>query len=59
MPESCDDAGNDFSILMLADQHVRTGSPVADRNHELLGVPKGQNDIATVAIENFHVFLPP
>ena len=58
MPKFGNDPCNDFSILVLADQHVRAGAPVADWNHQLLGMPKRQNDVATVAIERIHVFLP-
>ena len=58
MPEFGNDARNDFSILMLADQHVRAWASITDRNHELLRMPKRQNDIATLAIERIHMFVP-
>lgn len=44
MTEPGDDAGDNFSVAMLTDQHMRPGSTVPERNHQLLGMPKGQND---------------
>jgi hypothetical protein len=51
MTEPRNDARNDFSIAMLADQDMGARSPIADRDHELLGVPKSQNDMAPVPVE--------
>jgi len=41
MPESRDDPSNDFPVTMPADQHMGTGSSIADQDHQLLGMPKG------------------
>jgi hypothetical protein len=41
MPESRDDPSNDFPVAMPADQHMGTGSSIADQDHQLLGMPKG------------------
>jgi hypothetical protein len=49
--ESGDDASNNFSIPVLTDQHMGTGSAVTERNHELLGVPKRQDDMPPFPIE--------
>ena len=58
MTEARNDARDDFSVSMLADQHGAAGASIAERDHELLGVPKGQDNMATLAIERVHRFLP-
>jgi hypothetical protein len=45
-----DDPGDDFPIAMSADEHMSTGPPIADRNHQLLGMPEGQNNVAPLPI---------
>ena len=57
MTEFGDDSRNNFSILMLANQHVRARPPVADRDHELLGMPEGQNNVASAPIERVDFFV--
>jgi len=58
MAEPCNDARDDFSITMLADQDMGAGSPIADRDHELLGVPKRQNNVAPVSIQRIDRLMP-
>jgi hypothetical protein len=50
MPESRDDARDDFTILMLADQYVSPCSTIACRDHELLRMPKRKDDMPTLTI---------
>jgi hypothetical protein len=50
MPESRDDARDDLTILMLADQHVGPCSTIACRDHKLLRVPKRENDMPALTI---------
>lgn len=57
MTESGDDASNNFSIPVLANEHMGTGSTVPERNHELLGVPEGQDDMPPLPIERIDRFL--
>src|SRR6185437_5003558 len=49
--EPRDDPCDDFPIVMLADQHMGTGSSVTDRNHQLLSMPKRENDAASFPIQ--------
>jgi hypothetical protein len=57
MTEAGDDAGNDFSITVLTDQNMRPRSAIPRRNHELLGMPKGQDDVASAPIEGVDFFV--
>jgi hypothetical protein len=57
MPESGDDAGDDLTILMLADQHVGSYSTIACRDHELLRVPKRQDDMPALTIDRIHLLV--
>jgi hypothetical protein len=50
MPESRDDACNDFTILMLADQHIGLSTTITYRDHELLLMPKREDDMAILVI---------
>jgi hypothetical protein len=56
MLEPSYDPSNQFSIPMLADQHVRLRSPIPQRGHELLRVPEGKNDVLASAVELVHLF---
>jgi hypothetical protein len=58
MTEPRDDARDDFSIAVLADEHMGSRSPIADRDHELLRVPKGQNDVAPLSIQHIDRLMP-
>lgn len=58
MAKPRNDARDDFSITMLADQHMGARSPIADRDHELLGVPKRQNNVVPVPIQCIDRFMP-
>lgn len=51
MPEPRDDPGDNFPIAMLADQHMGTGSSVPDRDHQLLGMPKSQDNVASFPVQ--------
>ena len=57
MPESRDDARDDLTILMPADQDVRFCSPIAYRDHELLRMPKRKNDMPSLTIQGIHLFV--
>ena len=58
MAESCDDARDDFPVAMLADQHMRTRSAIPDRNHQLLGMPKGQNNVTAFTVQRIDRLMP-
>ncbi len=57
MAESRNDPGDDFTVAVLADQDMRALSTVTERDHELLGVPKRQDDMAPFAIQRIHGFM--
>jgi hypothetical protein len=50
MPEPGNNARNDLPVPVLTDQHMGTGSTIAERNHQLLRMPEGQNDMPTLLI---------
>ena len=54
MAEPGDDAGDYFSVAMLTDQHMRPGSTVPERNHQLLGMPESQNDGSFLSIQRIY-----
>lgn len=58
MPEPGDDAGNHFSVPMPADQDMRPGTAIPQRNHELPGVPEGQDDGLPTPMQGVHPFGP-
>jgi hypothetical protein len=55
--ESSDDPGDNFSVSMSADEHMRTFSSVTDRNHQLLGMPKRKNDVSPFPIQSIERFV--
>ena len=57
MSESRDDPRDNFTILMLADQHVGPLSTISCRNHELLRVPKREDDVLALAIQRIHLLV--
>lgn len=57
MAESCNDPGDDLTVAVLADQDMRALPTVAERDHELLGVPKRQDDMAPFPIQRIHGFM--
>lgn len=57
MTEPGDDTGDDLSIPVLTDEHVRTAPPVAERDHELLRMPKSQNEMAAFPVEGIDRFM--
>jgi hypothetical protein len=57
MPESRDDASNDLTILMLTDQHVGLGTTISYRNHELLRMPKREDDVPPLTIQGIHLLV--
>jgi hypothetical protein len=59
MAEPGDNAGDDFSVSMLADQHVRPRSPIAHRDHQLLGVPKGKHDVTSFPVQGIDRLMAP
>lgn len=59
MAEPGDNTGDDFSVSMLADQHVRPSPPVAHRDHQLLGVPKGEHDATSFPVQGIDCLMAP
>jgi len=57
MPESGDDARDDLAILMLTDQHVGPWSTIACWNHELLRMPKREDDVPAFTIQRIHLLV--
>ncbi len=57
MSESRDDARDDLTILMLADQHVSPCSAIALGNHELLRVPKCEDDMSALTIQRIDLLM--
>ena len=57
MPESRDDPRDDLTVLMLADQHVSPCSTIACRDHELLRVPKREDDVPALTIQRIHLLV--
>src|SRR5688572_405532 len=57
MPESSDDTRDDLTIPMLADQHVAPCSTIAYGDHELLCVPKREDDVPSLTIQLVHLFV--
>lgn len=55
--EPGDDPGDDFPIAMPADQHMGTGSSIADRDHQLLSMPKRENDVPPFPIQPINRFM--
>jgi len=55
--EPGDDSGDDFPIAMPADQHMGTGSSIADRDHQLLSMPKRENDVPPFSIQPINRFM--
>ena len=58
MPEPRNDPRNDFPVAMLTDQHMRTSASVAEQHHQLLRVPEGKNDVASISIQRINLFMP-
>ncbi len=58
MPEPGNDPGDDFTIAMLTDQHMGTGSSIAEQHHQLLGMPKGENNVPSFLIQGIDRFVP-
>jgi hypothetical protein len=57
MPESRDDARDDLTILMPADQHVGPCSTISYRHHELLRMPKREDDMPALTIQGIHLLV--
>src|SRR5690348_17102210 len=58
MAEMGDDRGDNLAVAVLADEHMAAGATIAKRNHQLLRVPEGENDIAAVAIVAVERLMP-
>ena len=54
MTESRDDTRDDFPVPVLANQHVRAPSSIPHGDHELLGMPKCQDDGTPSLIQCIH-----
>jgi len=51
MSQARDNARDDLTILVLADQYVGPCSTIAGRDHELLRVPKCEDDVLTLTVQ--------
>lgn len=51
VPEPSNDSSDDFSVSMSADEHVQTSSSIPERSHQLLGMPKRENDVSSFPIQ--------
>jgi hypothetical protein len=58
MPESRNDARDDLAILMPADQHIGSWPTIANRNHQLLRMPKREDDMPSLTIQGIHLLVP-
>ncbi len=58
MAESRDDARDDLAILMPTDQHVGPWPTIASWNHQLLRMPKRENDMPSLTIQRIHLLVP-
>ena len=59
MPETGDDARDDLSVSMLTNQHRAAGASIPKGNHQLLSMPEGKNNMASVPIQRIHFLLAP
>jgi hypothetical protein len=50
-------AGNDLTITVLTDQNMRPGSAIPNWNHELLGMPEGEDNVASAPVEGVNRFM--
>ncbi len=51
------DASDDFPVSMSADEHVQTSSSITDRSHQLLGMPKRENDVSSFSVQPIEGFV--
>jgi len=58
MAESRNDPRNDFSIAMLADQDMGARSSIPYGNHQLLSMPKCQDNGAPFPIQGVNRVMP-
>jgi hypothetical protein len=59
MPEPGHDARDHLAIAMPADQDMRPRAAIAQGNHELLGMPEGQDDGLPLAVQGIDLRLAP
>jgi len=57
MTEPSNDARNDFSVSMLANQHMGPSTSITERDHELLGVPEDQDNMVAFLVQGIHGFM--
>jgi hypothetical protein len=57
MPKARDNARDDLTILMLADQYVGPCSAIAGRNHQLLRVPKCEDDVLALTVQRIDLLV--
>lgn len=57
MAESRNDARDDLTVLMLADQHIGSCSTIPDRDHELLRMPKCKDDMLALTIQGVDLLV--
>jgi hypothetical protein len=57
MTEAGNDAGDDLAIAVLTDQNMRANSAMPHWNHELLGMPEGEDNVASASIESVDLFM--
>jgi len=57
MTEAGNHAGNDLAITVLTDQNMRPGSAIPHWNHKLLGMPEGEDNVASASVEGVNRFM--
>src|SRR5690348_11697282 len=57
MTEVGNDAGNDLAIAVLTNQDISPRSPIPRRNHELLGMPEGEDNVPSAPIHGVDLFM--
>jgi hypothetical protein len=57
MSKAGDNACDDLAILMLADQYVGPCSAITGRNHELLRVPKCEDNVLTLTVQGIDLLM--
>src|SRR5262245_1693286 len=57
MTEARNDASNDLAVAVLTDQNMRPRTAIPRRNHELLSMPEGEDNVASAPIEGVDLFV--
>jgi hypothetical protein len=57
MTEARNDASNDLAVTVLTDENMSPCSAIPRWNHELLGMPEGEDNIGSAPIESIDFFV--